>query len=54
MMVSLAGLLALCWGVLAGLAIGGVINPVTLVLLAVGAYLALAAVVCGPIAFKRL
>jgi hypothetical protein len=43
-MVSLAALLSLCWAVLAGLAVAGIVSVVEAVLLGVGGYVLLALV----------
>jgi hypothetical protein len=46
-MVSLAALMALCWAVLTGLAVAGVVSVVEALLIAAAGYVLLAAVLWG-------
>jgi hypothetical protein len=52
-MVSVAALVAVCWAVLIGLALAGVISAAAAILIAVGGYVGVAAVVCGLIGSAR-
>ena len=46
-MVTLAALMSLCWAVLAGLTVAGIVTVVEALLIAVAGYLVLAAVLWG-------